>query len=122
MITYELGQWQSTIDLMMASDSLKQRLTLCQCHPTEHGADHRAIEATFADPAQLTPPTRELNKPPRYQWKKAPWDEITKQLHQTRTSVPEIQDATELERQLRPLMNKVSGAIKAWVPHVRPSP
>jgi exonuclease III/ribonuclease HI len=120
-ITYDSGHWQSTIDLVMASDSLKQRLTLCQCHPTEHGSDHRAIQATFTGPTQ-----QRLNKgstdPTRYMWKKAPWDEIVNRISQNMIALPEIQDPEELEKQLGIMMGKVSETLEGCVPQVRPSP
>ncbi|KAI1839719.1 hypothetical protein JX266_014065, partial [Neoarthrinium moseri] len=38
---------ETTIDLVLTSEGLARDTIACGIHPTEHGSDHRAIEATF---------------------------------------------------------------------------
>jgi exonuclease III len=45
--TWQRGDLESTIDLMLASDELAISVIKCTIHTTEHGSDHRAIETAF---------------------------------------------------------------------------
>lgn len=45
--TWQNGERESTIDLLLASEVLAENYLQCRVHETEHGSDHRAIEARF---------------------------------------------------------------------------
>jgi exonuclease III len=45
--TWQSGDVESTIDLVLASAELADQLLKCRIHPCDHGSDHRAIEAAF---------------------------------------------------------------------------
>ena len=45
--TWQSGDRESTIDLILASEELATSMLKCAIHATEHGSDHRAIETTF---------------------------------------------------------------------------
>ncbi|KAF4270425.1 hypothetical protein CNMCM8812_001136 [Aspergillus fumigatus] len=47
------GDYESTIDLVLASENLTDSLVKCAVHETEHGSDHRAIETVFDAPTIL---------------------------------------------------------------------
>ncbi|KAF4230065.1 hypothetical protein CNMCM8980_005994 [Aspergillus fumigatiaffinis] len=48
------GDYESTIDLVLASENLTDSLVKCALHETEHGSDHRAIETVFDAPIART--------------------------------------------------------------------
>jgi exonuclease III len=45
--TWQSGDAESTIDLVLASAELPDQLLRCTIHPCDHGSDHRAIETAF---------------------------------------------------------------------------
>lgn len=45
--TLQLGDRESTVDLVIASDELAATAVRCGIHVTDHGSDHRAIETCF---------------------------------------------------------------------------
>jgi exonuclease III len=45
--TWQNNSYETTIDLILASEELASAMTRCTIHETEHGSDHRAIETTF---------------------------------------------------------------------------
>ncbi|EAQ84176.1 hypothetical protein CHGG_10580 [Chaetomium globosum CBS 148.51] len=45
--TWQSGDIESTIDLVLASAELADQLLRCTIHPCDHGSDHRAIETAF---------------------------------------------------------------------------
>jgi hypothetical protein len=47
--TFQVGSHETTIDLMLASDSLAAQMLRCDIHEVEHGSDHRAIASIFND-------------------------------------------------------------------------
>jgi len=118
-ITYESSRWQSTIDLLIASGNLVTSMTMCQCHPVNHGSDHRAIQATFTTrQAGSTGTTHN----PRFLWKQAPYDDINKRLQAKILDLGDIQDPTALETQLELLITNVIQGIESCTPRARPSP
>jgi hypothetical protein len=50
--TWQQGNRESTIDLVLASEELATSVVKCTIHTTERGSDHRAIESTmiFSNP------------------------------------------------------------------------
>jgi exonuclease III len=45
--TWQSGNAESTINLVLASAELADQLLKCRIHPCDHGSDYRAIETTF---------------------------------------------------------------------------
>jgi exonuclease III len=45
--TWYRGDYKTTIDLVLASKELKDAIVKCTLYRTEHGLDHRIIEAVF---------------------------------------------------------------------------
>ena len=45
--TWQKGNCETTIDLILVSEGLATSMVKCTVHTTEHGSDHRAIETTF---------------------------------------------------------------------------
>ena len=64
------GTYDTTINLVLASAELADSTVKCVVHRTEHGSDHRAIEAVF-DILVPVPKQQE-----RLLLKNAPWKEI----------------------------------------------
>ena len=68
--TWQSGNRDSTIDLMLASKELAATVVKYDVHDTEYGSDHRAIETEF----DVAPPERHVE--PRLLWKNVPWGQI----------------------------------------------
>jgi endonuclease/exonuclease/phosphatase family metal-dependent hydrolase len=68
--TWQRGNHESTIDLVLASEELATSVVKCTIHGTEHGSDHRAIETTF----DVATPERAVEA--RLLFKNAPWTDI----------------------------------------------
>ena len=45
--TWHGWDYDTTIDLVLASTDLADTIVKCAIHSTEHGSDHRAIETVF---------------------------------------------------------------------------
>lgn len=45
--TWQSGDGESIIDLILALEELATSIVKCVIHATEHSSDHRAIETTF---------------------------------------------------------------------------
>ncbi len=68
--TWHGGDYDTTIDLVLASADLADTTVKCAIHGTEHGSDHRAIETVFDT---LVPVPKQQD---RLLLKNAPWKEI----------------------------------------------
>ena len=58
--TWHGGDCETTIDLVLASEELKNAMVKCTLYGTEHGSDHRTIEAVF----DISVPTPKGKAPP----------------------------------------------------------
>ncbi|KAM9874802.1 hypothetical protein VDGL01_11123 [Verticillium dahliae] len=65
--TWQAGENESTIDLVLASEDLARALVKCTTYETDHGSDHQAIR-TCLDVAMPQATTK-----PRLLFKNAPW-------------------------------------------------
>ncbi|OXN26561.1 hypothetical protein CDV57_08406 [Aspergillus fumigatus] len=90
------GDYESTIDLVLASENLTDSLVKCAVHETEHGSDHRAIETVFD----------------------APWP---RDKRQDRENFSTILQGTVQQKTDR-LMSAVGEAVHALTPKAKPSP
>jgi hypothetical protein len=106
-ITYEGGSRRLTINLVLASSRLNQRVTRCHIHPVKHGSDHRAIETTFQIEVQPAP----LPKT-HYLFREAPWAKINNELRGLQTEIVDITNCLELESAVKYLTKKISQAVR----------
>jgi hypothetical protein len=111
--TWHGGDYETTIDLVLASEELTDTTLKCTIHKTEHGSDHRAIETVF-DISVPVPKQQE-----RLLLKNAPWKEINARITRTLDTTPT--DGTVQQKTDR-LMAAVLEAVHALTPKARPSP
>ncbi|KAI7978758.1 hypothetical protein EIK77_001188, partial [Talaromyces pinophilus] len=107
------GDYESTIDLVLASENLTDSMVKCAIHGTEHGSDHRAIETVFDIPRPSA------NHQERLLLKNAPWKEINARIARALNSTPA--EGTLQQRTDR-LMSVVLEAVHAVTPKAKPSP
>jgi hypothetical protein len=112
-ITWQAGRYDSTIDLVLASEELREGVLKCAVHETEHGSDHRTIETVF-DVLVPEPVYQE-----RLLLKNAPWKEIRARIATTLGDTP--LEGTVQQRTDR-LMSAVLDAVYSLTPKARPSP
>jgi hypothetical protein len=107
------GDYESTIDLVLASENLTDAMVKCAVHKTEHGSDHRAIETVLDTPWPA----------PKYQerllFKNAPWKEINARIASTLAATPS--EGTAQQKTDR-LMSVVGEAVHALTPKAKASP
>ena len=111
--TWHGGDYETTIDLVLASEELAASTVKCSIHRTEHGSDHRTVETVF-DISVPVPRHQE-----RLLLKNAPWKEINARITKTLETTPSegtVQQKTDI------LMSVVLEAVHALTPKARPSP
>ena len=116
-ITYEEGSRRSTIDLVLASTPLSQRVTRCGIHPVEHGSDHQAIITTLQFNGQAAPSLKA-----HYLFHDTPWAKVNNQLRDLQNEIVDITNCSNLESAVGYLTEKVSLAVHQLVPIAKPSP
>jgi hypothetical protein len=107
------GDYESTIDLVLASENLTDSMVKCAIHGTEHGSDHRAIETVFDTPRPVA------RHQERLLLKNAPWKEINARIARTLDTTPA--EGTLQQRTDR-LMSVVLEAVHTLTPKAKPSP
>ncbi len=111
--TWHGGDYDTTIDLVLASEELTDSVVKCAIHRTEHGSDHHAIKTVF----DVSVP-----EPKHQEWlllKNAPWKEINAKIARTLVTTPS--EGTVQQKTDR-LMSVVLEAIHALTPKAKPSP
>ena len=111
--TWQNGDHETTIDLILASEELASQTIKCAIHPVEHGSDHRALETTF----DISTPERVLE--PRLLFKNAPWKAIKSRISINLLRRPmggTVQDQSDQ------LMSIGLEAIHTLTPKAKPSP
>ena len=111
--TWQGGNYETTIDLVLASKELADTVTRCAIYATEHGSDHRTIETAFDSPVPA-PQQQE-----RLLLKNAPWKAIKDRI--SRSLGASLPAGTTQQRTDR-LMAAVLEAVHALTPRARPSP
>src|SRR5271169_4621001 len=111
--TWQNGDRESTIDIVLASDELAATTLKYDVHNTEHGSDHRAIETEF----DVALPEHHLE--PRLLWKNAPWGQIRERIR-IRLRVTPTEGNTQ--EQVDRLMAVVQEAVVMLTPEAKPSP
>ena len=111
--TWQRGDQESTIDLILASEELAGTVLRCDIHDTEHGSDHRAIETEF----DVAAPERHLE--PRRLWKNAPWRQIRESVA---AGLRETLGGGNTQEQANRLMAVVQEAVMSLTPIAKPPP
>jgi hypothetical protein len=111
--TWQGGEYETTIDLVLASEELTASTVKCAIYGTEHGSDHRAIETAF-DVSVPVPKQQE-----RLLLKNAPWKEINARITKMLDARP--LDGT-VQKKTDTLMSVVLEAVHGLTPKARPSP
>jgi exonuclease III len=111
--TWQGGEYETTIDLVLASEELTASTVKCAIYGTEHGSDHRAIETAF-DVSVPVPKQQE-----RLLLKNAPWKEINARITKTLDARP---PEGTVQKKTDTLMSAVLEAVRALTPKARPSP
>ncbi|KGQ02586.1 Retrovirus-related Pol polyprotein from type-1 retrotransposable element R1 [Beauveria bassiana D1-5] len=111
--TWQSGEHESTIDLVLASGELAEGVIRCGLYKTDHGSDHCTIDTVFdaAVPA--------MEQPKRLLFKNAPWKKINGRIEEALKKLPEegtVQQNTDR------LMTVVLEAVHALTPRAKPSP
>ncbi|RKK50681.1 hypothetical protein BFJ69_g18028, partial [Fusarium oxysporum] len=111
--TWQGRNYETTIDLVLASEELADATIRCAIHGTEHGSDHRTIEATF-DSSVPAPKQEE-----RLLFKNTPWKEIKGKIVDTLRDKPR---GNTVQQKTDRLMTAVLEAVQALTPRAKPSP
>jgi hypothetical protein len=110
--TWQQGDQESTIDLILASEELASSTIQCRLHGTEYGSDHRAIKTVFD--IETPSPVTEL----RLLFKNAPWKAIKERIT---ASLLRTVDGGSSQQQADRLMTVVLEAVHALTPKAKPS-
>jgi endonuclease/exonuclease/phosphatase family metal-dependent hydrolase/ribonuclease HI len=110
--TWQRGNHESTIDLVLVSEELATSMVKYTVHSTEHGSDHRAIETIF-DVA-----TQERIVEARLLLKNAPWSDIRARIAASLCGIP---IGGTVQQQTDRLMTVVLEAVQALTPRAKPS-
>lgn len=111
--TWSSGEFETTVDLVLASEELAASSVKCAIYGTEHGSDHRAI-ATCCDISVPTP-----KQHARLLLKNAPWKEINARIAGTLESTP---SKGTVQQKTDKLMAVVIEAVNSLTPRAKPSP
>ncbi|KAF4415370.1 reverse transcriptase [Fusarium acutatum] len=97
---------ESTIDLTLASAELADEMVHCGIYPTEHGSDHRAIQAEF----DLAMPERTAE--PRLLFKNALWNAIRERVKGKLSPLPRDGDVqTQTDRLIGVVLNAIHNLV-----------
>lgn len=110
--TWHGGDYETTIDLVLASEELKNAMVKCTLYGTEHGSDHRTIDSVFDIAVPVRRPQESLLL------KNAPWKEINARIA---NSLGLPSEGTVQQKTDR-LMAAVTEAVHALTPKAKPSP
>ncbi|KAF6527839.1 hypothetical protein HZS61_008141 [Fusarium oxysporum f. sp. conglutinans] len=111
--TWQSGDYETTIDLVLASEELADANIKCAIHGTEHGSDHRTIETVF----DISVPAPKQDE--RLLFKNAPWKEINSRIVETLRVRPV---GNTVQQKTDRLMSAVLEAVRALTPRAKPSP
>ena len=111
--TWQQWGYETTIDLVLASEELAASTVKCSIYGTEHGSDHRAIETVF-DISVPTPKPQE-----RLLLRNAPWKKINARITKTLDARP-FEGTVQVKTDV--LMSAVLEAVHSLTPKARPSP
>lgn len=113
--TFQVGQYETTIDLALASDVLAAQMLRCEVHDVEHGSDHRAIASVFNDRRRHTVTPATVN------YQKTDWYAARQDLRQCCQAVATINSKDDFEKQVKDIVQLVSDVVARHTPKARPS-
>lgn len=111
---------RSTIDLILGSEGIQDRLITCGIHEIDHGSDHKAI-VTKMRSAQTDSPRRKGKR----LYRDADWDRIRTYLENTLAKADHtasLTNAEELEDETQYTTTTITQALEELVPRARESP
>jgi hypothetical protein len=111
---------RSTIDLVLGSEGIQDKLTTCGIHEIDHGSDHKAI-ATKMRSAHTDDPRRKGKR----LYRDADWDQIRTYLENTLANADQTApptNAEELEHKAEYTITAVTQVLEKLVPRARESP
>ena len=111
--TWQCGEYETTIDLVLASKELADTVLRCAAHDTEHGSDHRMIETVFDSSVPVA------QQQERLLLKNAPWKAINDRIARALSGTP---PAGTTQQRTDRLMAVVLEAVHALTPRAKPSP
>jgi hypothetical protein len=107
------GDYESTINLVLASENLTDSVVKCAIHRTEHGSDHHIIKMVFNIPFPVS------KQQERLLFKNTLWKEINARITGSLDST--LLDST-VQQRTDQLMSAVLEAVHTLTPKARPSP
>jgi exonuclease III len=111
--TWQNSNYESTIDLVLASEGLAETMMRCSTHGTDHGSDHCTIDTIF-DTAMP-----DNDHQPRLLFKNAPRKKINERI---RLALEAASMVGEVQRDIDQLMSVVLEAVETLTPTSKPSP
>ena len=108
----------STVDVLLASTNLAEAKLWCQIHETDHGSDHKPIEAAFTLGLDETP----VNARGRLLLKDADWNRINIQLKASLRPCRIGADLSQLNEDAEHLVKTVTDTLHQLAPRAKPSP
>jgi exonuclease III len=110
---------QSTIDLILGSKGIQERLISCTIYGTDHGSDHKAIATQLDYGSDYTPP-----KKGKRQYTEVDWDKIRTELEAILSKTllkEELGSTEELDDKAEFLTSKINEILENRVPRARRS-
>jgi ribonuclease HI/exonuclease III len=107
---------QTTIDLMLISSELQQRIQACKTHEVNHGSDHSAIFLTLNHIHKWSVPQQ------RRSYHMADWDKIRQEVRQQLQEAPPLYSASELDQAAEQLETTVQRVLQHAIPPPKPFP
>ncbi|KAM3550091.1 hypothetical protein ARSEF4850_008517, partial [Beauveria asiatica] len=111
--TWHDWRYETTIDLVLASEGLAESKIRCTTDGTDHGSDHYKITTSF----DISMP--EIAHEPRFLFKNTPWKEVNNRIRKTlhgKSTTGDVQADTDQ------LMSGVLEALHALTPKSKSSP
>lgn len=109
--TWQGPDYESTIDLILATSEIADEVVRCALHPVDHGSDHRAIQTTF----DVALPERDTA--PRLLFKNAPWSLIRARVKE---GLERLSGSVGVQEQTDQLMHVVVEAVEDLTPRAKP--
>lgn len=112
---------RSTIDLVLGSGGIQDKLITCGIHEIDHGSDHKAIVTKMRSARSSDDPRRKGKRLYRH----ADWDQIKTYLENTLVKADPTappSNAEELEREAEYTIRTITQVLEELVPRARESP
>ena len=111
--TWQCGEDETTIDLVLVSKELADMVLKCAAHDTEHSSDYQMVETVFDSYVPVA------QQQERLLLKNAPWKAINDRIARALSRTP---SAGTAQQRTNRLMAVVLEAVHALTPKAKPSP